>query len=110
MRYEGECLLDAASDGVMMEWERPLMRAHAALLCGDNRDRDVLNVGAAPLFRKRGGGAAGGCMTMFCGLFPCAHMPVCFFHMLVCLAALRTGFGMGIVDSTQTAFEWSFSV
>jgi len=33
-RYEGDDkLLDEDDRGVMMEWERPLMRAHAEILC-----------------------------------------------------------------------------
>ena len=45
VRYEGDKLLDHADDGVMMEWETPIMKAHAELLCGTDADRDVLNVG-----------------------------------------------------------------
>jgi hypothetical protein len=45
VRYEGDKLLDHVDDGVMMEWETPLMKAHAEILCGQNRERDVLNVG-----------------------------------------------------------------
>jgi protein arginine N-methyltransferase 2 len=45
VRYEGEDrLVDEEDLGVMMEWEAPLMQAHAQLLCGEG-DRDVLNVG-----------------------------------------------------------------
>jgi hypothetical protein len=29
----------------MMEWEAPLMEAHAGLLYGEQGDRDVVNVG-----------------------------------------------------------------
>jgi protein arginine N-methyltransferase 2 len=36
--------VDEEDLGVMMEWEAPLMQAHAQLLCGEG-DRDVLNVG-----------------------------------------------------------------
>lgn len=36
-------LLDADKDAVMMEWERPLMRRHAAAVC--HRGGHVLNVG-----------------------------------------------------------------
>ena len=43
VRYDGERLLDEANDAVMMEWERPLMEAHAARLCAAGGD--VLNVG-----------------------------------------------------------------
>ena len=43
VRYDGERLLDEANDAVMMEWERPLMEAHAARLCATGGD--VLNVG-----------------------------------------------------------------
>ena len=43
VRYEGDKLLDTADDAVMMEWERPLMEAHAERLCATKGD--VLNVG-----------------------------------------------------------------
>ncbi|KAG7341472.1 ankyrin repeat domain protein [Nitzschia inconspicua] len=45
---DGTALLDADEDAVMMEWERPIMRAHAQVLLGDivpPRPRRVLNVG-----------------------------------------------------------------
>jgi len=45
VRYDGDRLLDEADDAVMMEWERPLMAAHAHVLCGDAHDRRVLNIG-----------------------------------------------------------------
>lgn len=45
VRYEKGRLVDEAEEGVMMEWEAPLMEAHAGLLCGDGGDRDVVNVG-----------------------------------------------------------------
>lgn len=50
LRYnaDGTALLDADDDAVMMEWERPIMRAHAQVLLGDilsPRPRRVLNVG-----------------------------------------------------------------
>ncbi len=45
VRYEKDRLVDEAEEGVMMEWEAPLMEAHAGLLCGDAGDRDVVNVG-----------------------------------------------------------------
>jgi type IV protein arginine methyltransferase len=45
VRYEKDRLVDEAEEGVMMEWEAPLMEAHAGLLCGDGGDRDVVNVG-----------------------------------------------------------------
>ena len=43
VRYEGDTLFDEANDAVMMEWERPLMEAHAERLCASGGD--VLNVG-----------------------------------------------------------------
>ena len=43
VRYEGETLFDAADDAVMMEWERPLMAAHAERLCATGGA--VMNVG-----------------------------------------------------------------
>ena len=43
IRYEGDVLFDEAEDAVMMEWETPLMRAHADQLCAGRGD--VLNVG-----------------------------------------------------------------
>ena len=50
VRYtpDGQQLLDSAEDAVMMEWERPLMRAHAEVMIPDGtapRTRDVLNIG-----------------------------------------------------------------
>ena len=50
VRYtdDGQQLLDSTQDAVMMEWERPLMRAHAAVMIPDSapaRTRDVLNIG-----------------------------------------------------------------
>jgi hypothetical protein len=45
VRYDGDRLLDEADDAVMMAWESPLMHAHAQLLCGDGKDRRVLNIG-----------------------------------------------------------------
>lgn len=36
--------MDEEDLGVMMEWEAPLMQAHAQLLCGEG-GREVLNVG-----------------------------------------------------------------
>ena len=44
VRYEGDTLFDEANDGVMMEWERPLMEEHARRLCAGG-GKDVLNVG-----------------------------------------------------------------
>lgn len=39
-------LLDSDEDAVMMEWERPLMEAHASILtCGDVPGKRILNVG-----------------------------------------------------------------
>ncbi len=50
VRYESGDLLDVENRGVMMQWERPLMEAHAAVLCEHEEDEkeggvDVLNVG-----------------------------------------------------------------
>ena len=43
VRYDGERLIDAADDAVMMQWEEPLMEEHAERLCAAGGD--VLNVG-----------------------------------------------------------------
>ena len=43
VRYEGGNLLDAQGEAVMMPWEKPLMRAHANLICQNGGD--ILNVG-----------------------------------------------------------------
>lgn len=43
VRYEGNALLDDENRGVMMQWEEPLMEAHAQLLCQSKGD--VLNIG-----------------------------------------------------------------
>ena len=41
---DGNSLLDADNDAVMMEWERPLMQAHAQVLMSEGR-RTVMNIG-----------------------------------------------------------------
>jgi protein arginine N-methyltransferase 2 len=41
---DGQSLLDQDQDAVMMEWERPLMKAHAQIMMEEGRRR-VLNVG-----------------------------------------------------------------
>lgn len=38
-------LLDEDNDAVMMEWERPLMDAHASIITGNSPNRMILNVG-----------------------------------------------------------------
>eukprot|EP00943_MAST-04B_sp_MAST-4B-sp1_P007795 g7795.t1 len=43
VRYEGNALLDDENRGVMMQWEEPLMEAHAEILCQSKGD--VLNIG-----------------------------------------------------------------
>ena len=43
VRYDGDRLIDAEDDAVMMQWEAPLMEEHAARLCTSGGD--VLNVG-----------------------------------------------------------------
>lgn len=48
IRYtqDGEKLVDDQNRGVMMQWETPLMEAHAKLMCGeDASQKRVLNVG-----------------------------------------------------------------
>ena len=48
VRYtaDGNTLLDDDDDAVMMEWERPLMEAHASIITGDGtKGRKVMNVG-----------------------------------------------------------------
>jgi protein arginine N-methyltransferase 2 len=46
LRYnlDGTALLDADDDAVMMEWERPIMKAHASIMLEEPHKR-VLNVG-----------------------------------------------------------------
>eukprot|EP00469_Lotharella_globosa_P004805 CAMPEP_0167794384 /NCGR_PEP_ID=MMETSP0111_2-20121227/13774_1 /TAXON_ID=91324 /ORGANISM="Lotharella globosa, Strain CCCM811" /LENGTH=366 /DNA_ID=CAMNT_0007687783 /DNA_START=26 /DNA_END=1126 /DNA_ORIENTATION=+ len=44
VRYQEGKLLDSADDAVMMEWETPLMEAHAGVLC-PKEGLDVLNIG-----------------------------------------------------------------
>jgi protein arginine N-methyltransferase 2 len=41
---DGQSLLDQDQDAVMMEWERPLMKAHAQIMMEEGR-RSVMNVG-----------------------------------------------------------------
>lgn len=48
LRYTDRALLDGDNDAVMMEWERPLMKAHAEILMNNNNNpqsKTVLNVG-----------------------------------------------------------------
>jgi protein arginine N-methyltransferase 2 len=49
LRYsdDGKTLLDAQKDAVMMQWEEPLMKAHAEIMMTDNQSykKRVLNVG-----------------------------------------------------------------
>ena len=42
---DGKALLDADKDAVMMEWERPLMKAHAQILMEGGERKRVMNVG-----------------------------------------------------------------
>lgn len=42
---DGKALLDADNDAVMMEWERPLMKAHAQILMEGGPRKRVMNVG-----------------------------------------------------------------
>ena len=49
VRYDGEDkLLDTENDAVMMDWEAPLMRRHADVVCASGGD--VLNVGFGRIF------------------------------------------------------------
>lgn len=43
VRYDGDKLLDTADDAVMMQWEAPLMEAHAKRLCASGGF--VMNIG-----------------------------------------------------------------
>ncbi|KAL4444039.1 hypothetical protein ABPG75_011776 [Micractinium tetrahymenae] len=43
IKYEGGRLVDEQGEGVMMDWETPLMRRHAEIICRGGGD--VLNVG-----------------------------------------------------------------
>ncbi|KDD74705.1 hypothetical protein H632_c1123p0, partial [Helicosporidium sp. ATCC 50920] len=43
VEYSQDTLVDAEGEAVMMEWERPLMERHAAMLCAAGGD--VMNVG-----------------------------------------------------------------
>lgn len=45
LHYEGEKLLDADGEAVMMGWEAPLMEKHAEVICGGKTVSHVLNVG-----------------------------------------------------------------
>lgn len=45
LHYKKDVLLDSDQDAVMMEWERPLMKAHAQILMQEQHCRRVLNVG-----------------------------------------------------------------
>lgn len=43
--YQGDLIQQSTGDGVMMEWERPLMEAHAKSMFSGPHVRSVLNVG-----------------------------------------------------------------
>mmetsp|Transcript_670 Transcript_670/g.1165 ORF Transcript_670/g.1165 Transcript_670/m.1165 type:complete len:560 (+) Transcript_670:39-1718(+) len=46
LKYEGDVLLDAHDHGVMMGWEKPLMKAHAeAIVPEPGRGQRVMNIG-----------------------------------------------------------------
>ena len=45
LRFDEDKLLDTHGYAVMMEWERPMMDAHARFICADPAARRVLNVG-----------------------------------------------------------------
>ena len=45
VRYEKDRLMDEADDAVMMEWETPIMQAHADMLVPVEGEGDVLNIG-----------------------------------------------------------------
>ena len=42
---DGKNLIDEAGDGVMMEWERPLMQMHAQIITNNKKNKRVLNIG-----------------------------------------------------------------
>ena len=42
---ENTLLVDDDNDAVMMEWERPLMDAHASIITGGEKNKRILNVG-----------------------------------------------------------------
>jgi protein arginine N-methyltransferase 2 len=44
VRYDSDKLMDSGDDAVMMEWETPIMQAHAELMCSEGRGH-VLNIG-----------------------------------------------------------------
>ena len=52
--YDAEKLTDSQNRGVMMEWEKPLMEAHAHLICGEG-GHHVLNVTSMALNRIASG-------------------------------------------------------
>jgi protein arginine N-methyltransferase 2 len=46
VKYDGDKLLDSDDDAVMMEWERPLMDAHASIMTNDGKKgMTVMNIG-----------------------------------------------------------------
>jgi protein arginine N-methyltransferase 2 len=42
---DGQALLDSDKDAVMMEWERPLMKAHAQIMLENAPRKRVMNIG-----------------------------------------------------------------
>ena len=51
VRYEGDNLLDTEDDAVMMQWEAPLMEAHAVRLCAAGGT--VMNIGFGMAARSK---------------------------------------------------------
>ena len=45
LKYTNRELIDKDGDAVMMEWERPLMSAHASIITNNQKNKRVLNVG-----------------------------------------------------------------
>ena len=45
LKYTNRELIDDDGDAVMMEWERPLMEAHASIITQNEKNKRVLNVG-----------------------------------------------------------------
>ena len=45
LQFTSDAILDSDQDAVMMEWERPLMEAHAQIMMENSNNQTVMNIG-----------------------------------------------------------------
>lgn len=94
VRYENGKLMDSENDAVMMEWEKPLMVAHAQVLCVNANAATQESSGSATT-ESSSAASSGGESAAAADLFMNAVKP---------LNVLNVGYGMGIFD--RAVQEW----